>query len=263
MGRNRLENEGAQALATVFEKLQTLEEVVMPQNGIYHVGITALAKGLSVNPNLRVLNLNDNTIGLKGARALANVLPNFRGLEELNLGDCLLKSKGAKVLAETLSIHGNHTSLKTLDLSNNEIRADAGLTIAQSTHDKTLLTSLQLNGNCFGSAGKEKIEEVLVELGRNDTLSPLDEDYSEDEEEEEEGDDDDGNDDEEKTSECESSVNEDEESENENNMTKENNRAQCAVVTVPEFLASPIGEKLLLLQDNSVQAFVDYAMVTY
>lgn len=234
----------------------------MPQNGIYHVGITAITKGLSVNPNLRILNLNDNTIGLKGAKALANVLPNFRGLEELNLGDCLLKSKGASVLAETLTIHGNHTSLKILDLSNNEIRINAGIIIAESTHDKTLLTNLQLNGNCFGSEGKEKIEEVLTKMGKNDILSPLDEDYSEDEDEE----DDDDDDDEEKTSECESSVNEDEESD-ENNMTvKENNKAQDsvtqrAVVTVPEFLASPIGEKLLLLQNDSVQAFVDHAMV--
>lgn len=77
VGRNRLENEGAQALASVFEKLKTLEEVVMQQNGIYHIGIAAIAQGLSANPNLRVLNLNDNTIGLKGAKALAKVFTNF------------------------------------------------------------------------------------------------------------------------------------------------------------------------------------------
>lgn len=72
-GRNRLENEGATALANVFEKLTSLEEVVMPQNGIYHVGISALANGLSTNKNLKILNLNDNTVGPKGARALAEV----------------------------------------------------------------------------------------------------------------------------------------------------------------------------------------------
>ncbi|XP_036141375.1 ran GTPase-activating protein 1 isoform X2 [Monomorium pharaonis] len=223
VGRNRLENEGAQALASVFEKLKTLEEVVMQQNGIYHVGITAIAQGLSANPNLRVLNLNDNTIGLKGAKALAKVLPIFRGLEELNLGDCLLKTKGALALAEALEIHGNHTSLRYLDLSCNELRAAA--------------------------EGRESLQQILTKLGRLDALNSLEEDYTEDEEE------DDDNEDEQSEQE---SDNEDETSDKDNK--EQDNIAQSTVVTVAEFMKSPIGEKLLLLQGDNVQAFIDYAM---
>lgn len=257
VGRNRLENEGAQALASVFEKLKTLEEVVMQQNGIYHIGIAAIAQGLSVNSNLRVLNLNDNTIGLKGAKALANVLPIFRGLEELNLGDCLLKTKGALVLAKTLEIHGNHTSLKYLDLSNNELRMDAGNAIAKATHDKTLLTNLQLDGNCFGTEGREKLQQILTKLGRIDALNSLDEDYTEDEEEEDDDSDNDGDDEEKTSEECESDNNEDETSDKDKKM--QDNVAQSTVVTVAEFLKSPTGEKLLLLQGDNVQAFIDHA----
>jgi len=221
----------------------------MQQNGIYHVGIAAIAQGLSANPNLRVLNLNDNTIGLKGARALAKALPIFRGLEELNLGDCLLKTKGALSLAEALEIHGNHTSLRCLDLSNNELRADAGNAIAKATHDKSLLTNLQLDGNCFGTEGCENLRQILIKLGRIDALNSLDEDYTEDEEEE---------DDEDKQSEKdESDNNEDEASDNK----EQDNIAQSTVVTVAEFVKSPIGEKLLLLQEDNVQAFIDYATV--
>lgn len=33
-GRNRLENKGAQAIAKVFQAVQTLEMVAMPQNGV-------------------------------------------------------------------------------------------------------------------------------------------------------------------------------------------------------------------------------------
>lgn len=259
VGRNRLENEGAQALASVFEKLKTLEEVVMQQNGIYHIGIAAIAQGLSVNPNLRVLNLNDNTIGLKGAKALANVLPIFRGLEELNLGDCLLKTKGALVLAKTLEIHGNHTSLKYLDLSNNELRMDAGNAIAKATHDKTLLTNLQLDGNCFGTEGREELQQILTKLGRIDALNSLDEDYTEDEEEEDDDSDNDGDDEEKTSEECESDNNEDETSDKDKKM--QDNVAQSTVVTVAEFLKSPTGEKLLLLQGDNVQAFIDHATV--
>lgn len=248
VGRNRLENEGAQALAFVFEKLKTLEEVVMQQNGIYHVGIAAIAQGLSANPNLRVLNLNDNTIGLKGARALAKALSTFRGLEELNLGDCLLKTKGTLILAEALEIHGNHTSLKYLDLSNNELRMDAGNAIAKAMHDKTLLTNLQLDGNCFGTEGRENLREILTKLGRIDALNSLEEDYTEDEEED---------DNEDEQSEKDESDNE----ASDNDNKEQDNIAQSTVVTIAEFVKSPIGEKLLLLQDDNVQAFIDYAMV--
>ncbi|KAG5319745.1 RAGP1 protein, partial [Pseudoatta argentina] len=250
VGRNRLENEGAQALASVFERLKTLEEVVMQQNGIYHVGIAAIAQGLSVNPNLRVLNLNDNTIGLKGAKALAKALPTFRGLEELNLGDCLLKTKGALVIAEALQIHGNHTSLRNLDLGNNELRMDAGNAIAKAMHDKTLLTNLQLDGNCFGTEGCEKLRQILTKLRKIDALNSLDEDYTEDEEEEDDNED-------EQSEEDENDNNEDEVSDKDNE--EQNNIARSTVVTVAEFVKSPIGEKLLLLQGDNAQAFIDYA----
>lgn len=51
----------------------TLEEVHMPQNGINHPGVTALAQAFAVNPLLRVINLNDNTFTEKGAVAMAEV----------------------------------------------------------------------------------------------------------------------------------------------------------------------------------------------
>lgn len=49
-GRNRLENDGATALAEAFRVIGTLEEVHMPQNGINHPGVTALAQAFAVNP---------------------------------------------------------------------------------------------------------------------------------------------------------------------------------------------------------------------
>lgn len=233
----------------------------MQQNGIYHVGITAIAYGLSANPNLRVLNLNDNTIGLKGARALAKVLPTFRNLEDLNLGDCLLKTKGAMVLAEALAITGNHTLLRNLDLSHNEIRVDGGKAIAQAMFDKALLGNLQLDGNFFGTKGRETLEQILERLGRIDALNSMDEDYTEDEEEEEGEDDNDEDDDDndEETEGCESDENENEESDKDNSKARD--KVAQSAVTVAEFLKSPIGEKLLLLQGDNVQAFIDYANV--
>ena len=59
----------------------SLEEVVMPQNGIYFEGLTALAAAFANNPNLRILNLNDNTFTDKGARAMAATLKKLNNLE--------------------------------------------------------------------------------------------------------------------------------------------------------------------------------------
>lgn len=45
----------------------------MPQNGINHPGITALATAIKHNPNLQALNLNDNTFTKRGSIAMADV----------------------------------------------------------------------------------------------------------------------------------------------------------------------------------------------
>lgn len=62
----------------------SLKEVHMPQNGINHPGITALAKAMQCNTGLRILNLNDNTFTEKGAVAMAQV-------QSLKL--CVIKKK--------------------------------------------------------------------------------------------------------------------------------------------------------------------------
>ena len=251
-GRNRLENEGAEALAAVFQKLTTLEEVAMPQNSLYFQGITALADGLSANPGLRILNLNDNIVGLKGAQALAKVLPNFRNLEQLNLGDCLLKTEGTVVLAEALAIKGNHPSLTEVNLSFNEIRTRGVKSIALAMADKANLMTLQLDGNSFGKEGCAVLRESLTASGRIDSLSTLSDDEGDDDSEE-------NNDNEEEEEEDEDSESESEGNEDDEEAIENGNKTPETKVSVAQFLKSPIGTNLLLLQGDVVQNFVDHA----
>lgn len=77
-GRNRLENEGATALGNFFSKIQSLEHVAMPQNGIYHKGISFLSNGFKQNSQMRILNLNDNTIGPIGAGHISTALESMQ-----------------------------------------------------------------------------------------------------------------------------------------------------------------------------------------
>ena len=62
----------------------SLTEVHMPQNGINHPGVTALAKAMQHNTALHTLNLNDNTFSEEGGTAMAQV-PRFQSSGSWNL----------------------------------------------------------------------------------------------------------------------------------------------------------------------------------
>lgn len=180
-GRNRLENDGATALAEAFRVIGTLEEVHMPQNGINHPGVTALAQAFAVNPLLRVINLNDNTFTEKGAVAMAETLKTLRQVEVINFGDCLVRSKGAVAIAD--AIRGGLPKLKELNLSFCEIKRDAALAVAEAMADKTELEKLDLNGNTLGEEGCEQLQEVLEGFNMAKVLASLSDDEDEEEEE--------------------------------------------------------------------------------
>ncbi|XP_043535833.1 ran GTPase-activating protein 1b isoform X2 [Chiloscyllium plagiosum] len=191
-GRNRLENEGAIALADAFKSIGTLEEVHMTQNGINHPGITALAKAFTENQHLRVINLNDNTFTEKGAVAMAETLKALHNIEVINFGDCLVRSEGALAIAE--AIKSGLQNLKELNLSFGEIRKNAAIMVAEAVEHKYLLEKLDLNGNCLGEEGCDQLKEIMDSFNKHDVLGSLSDDESdgdEDEEVEEEDDDDD------------------------------------------------------------------------
>lgn len=183
-GRNRLENDGATALAEAFGIIGTLEEVHMPQNGINHPGVTALAQAFAINPLLRVINLNDNTFTEKGAVAMAKTLKTLRQVEAINFGDCLVRSKGAVAIAD--AVRGGLPKLKELNLSFCEIKRDAALSVAEAVADKAELEKLDLNGNTLGEEGCEQLQEVLDGFNMAKVLASLSDDEGEDDEDEEE-----------------------------------------------------------------------------
>lgn len=200
-GRNRLENDGIIALSQFFTLVKTMEEITIPQNGIYCKGILALTNSLLENPNLKVLDVQDNLLTHHGAVALAHVLPKLKNLKHLNIADCLIKSKGALAIAEALNIH---ESLETLDASYNEINAESGLKLTQSVCDKINLKEYNINGNKFGDETIEIISRILRESNKYKTLGSFsgdegecstDEDENEDAQQSSTDEDDDNDDD--------------------------------------------------------------------
>ncbi|XP_016386813.1 ran GTPase-activating protein 1-like, partial [Sinocyclocheilus rhinocerous] len=238
-GRNRLENDGATALAQAFQLIGSLEEVHIPQNGINYQGVTALATAMQHNPQLRVLNLNDNTFTKRGAIAMAQALKHLRNVQVINFGDCLVRSEGASAIAETL--REGLPILKELNLSFGEITEDAALEVARSVQHKDQLEKLDLNGNILGE-GCERLREVMENMNMADKLGSLSDDEGEPEEDEDEEDDDDDDDDD---------VDEEEEEEEEEEKSELNQvstpPSAPRTPDVSTFLSFPSPDKLLRL----------------
>lgn len=251
-GRNRLEDEGAKVLADVFRVMGSLEEVIMPQNGIYYKGVRALSNAFKQNRNLRVLNLNDNTVGPKGCAALASVLPYLQNLTHINLGDCLIKNSGAKHLAKALS--QGHSQLEAVELGFNEIGVRGAIEIISSLKNKSKLMTLCLNGNQFGESGTQQLMlkvagtllEKVISVGEDDG-------NSENEEEDESG-----------NSECSESdekdsniFNENGHNISENSIVSDTEVSSTEKVSAADFLRIPNHEHFLALFSNRAEQILN------
>ncbi|XP_074511506.1 ran GTPase-activating protein 1-like isoform X1 [Sebastes fasciatus] len=246
-GRNRLENDGATALAQAFQLMGSLEEVHMPQNGINHPGVTALATAMQHNASLRILNLNDNTFTEKGAIAMAQALKHLRNIQVINFGDCLVRPAGAIAIAETVS--EGLPILKELNLSFGEITEEAALAVAQAVKNRDQLEKLDLNGNCLGDDGCKALKDVMEGMNMDQLLGSLSDDEGEPEDDDEDDDEEEEEDeDEEDVDEEEIEEEEEEEEEEESNGIKLSTPASAPrPPDVSSFLSFPSPDKLLKL----------------
>uniref|UniRef100_A0A8W7PE69 Ran-GTPase activating protein 1 C-terminal domain-containing protein n=1 Tax=Anopheles coluzzii TaxID=1518534 RepID=A0A8W7PE69_ANOCL len=168
-GRNRLENAGAKALSEMFATVGTLEQIEMPQNGIYHVGITALSDAFRVNPE-----------------------PAHPEPERQHD-----RAEGAPVLIGEALHPGTHRAGGDGFLGTTKLDPTGALRWSNAFPNKGQLRSLVLNGNQFGDECCEQMKELMRTYER-DRAMELEEDAGDvDGEEEEEEDDDDGEEEEE------------------------------------------------------------------
>lgn len=157
-GRNRQEDNGANAWAKCFAKLGTLERIELPQNGIKKDGIISLAQGIQNLENLRFFNINDNTCTVDGARALANSFQHMENLERVDIGDCLCRSATIDIV-QTLS--DNCDNLKYLDLTGNEITFDLAEDICEILiqNEVSQLSHVKMGLNCYGDQFNDLVEK--------------------------------------------------------------------------------------------------------
>ncbi|KAF8778818.1 ran GTPase-activating protein 1-like [Argiope bruennichi] len=251
-GRNRLENDGAIAVAEFLKELGTLESIAMPQNGIYSPGIKALADAFYANPKLKVINLEDNSLTEKGAQCIADCLPSLHHLQMLNLGDCLVRTGGALALANALE--DGCPEIRNINLGFNEIDITGGEAIVGALAHKESLETIILNGNNFGEDGCQFIKDKMGELGKLEVLGSLSEDEGENDDDPEDDDDEDYED----IDEDDDDDDDDDDSQDESSramgdqthrspMSRTSHKSPMTKLSFADFLSNPTPETLVAL----------------
>ncbi|TFK19792.1 RNI-like protein [Coprinopsis marcescibilis] len=155
-GRNRVEDGSAGAWADAFAAHGSLITVSLPQNGIRSQGAILLAKGLSQNPHLASINMEDNTFShtpesdapspipriwagdtspshsrtivtadgrrMDAVDAWADALSSWPCLDTLNLSDCIPTVESGQVpsIVHRLA-EGSNPKLRNLKIQNNRL----------------------------------------------------------------------------------------------------------------------------------------------
>ena len=172
---NNIDDEGATALAAALGKdgNKTLTTLNITYNNIGDEGATALAEALKENKTLTTLDISGNDIGVEGATALAAALKVNKTLITLNIILCKIGAEGAKAFAKALGKDGNRI-LTTLNIDDNNI-TDAGISAlaeALGVGGNTSLKYLYISRNDIGVEGGTALAAALGKDG-NTTLTTL------------------------------------------------------------------------------------------
>ena len=166
---NKNENrskELAPAIACVSINNRLMEKLGLNNNGLNDDGLIKIAESLCKHTKLKWIDLQKSNITKKSAEALSSVVSNNNGLEELYLGNNQLQL-GATKLATAIK---NISSLKVLDLQNNNIPEEAADKLSAAIRANNSLEKLWLSGNHLGSS-TVMIVNALKEIS---TLKVLD-----------------------------------------------------------------------------------------
>ena len=198
IGENRLNPVGAEYVgkmaASVYGRCPILR-LNMPKCDLGPQGLRKFFPGVSQNPFIRTLNLEQNAMTSTSVIEMYQFLTDTMVLEELNLSRCelagdsidtvaagLSKNRtvvrlhlawngfgdfGAKVLAAALE---RNCTLKALDLTSNLIRTEGGAALAHSLDLNRALETLILTDNAIGDATGELLADLTK---RNRTLTTL------------------------------------------------------------------------------------------
>ena len=171
---------GAASLAEVVRASPLLEDLRFSGTRCLSEGSLAFAKGVDAvaaaqrqasGAGLFVnMDLADNCFGEAGSPFLAKALAVQPNLRRLNLRDAGLGDEGSELVCKALL--GTAPALLELELSGNDMTADAMDTVSECAASKSQLELLGLEENEIGSDGAKKLAARLPSFGPGDTTPP-------------------------------------------------------------------------------------------
>ncbi|CAK9109398.1 Leucine-rich repeat-containing protein 45 [Durusdinium trenchii] len=128
-------------------------------------GCIELMRSVRTRAALVVLDLRGNSIGLEGCEAVAEALRLNRSIQVLSLEwNCIgSMDQGVRALASSLEINN---CLRDLDLRNNEIGPDGGVSLARALESNIGLQKLDLRWNSLGVRGGRALAAALEQTNR-------------------------------------------------------------------------------------------------
>ena len=146
-------DEGAMEIAKALSSDRSLKLLDLWSNGVGPRGAAALAEALAQNTVLQKLYLNENKLGAEGAASMAKAIASNRALTSLWLSRNGIGDAGAEALAEQLR-NNRARRLEALDLWGNGITSRGGMLLAEALHSNRMLRTLELRDN--GESGHSR-----------------------------------------------------------------------------------------------------------
>ncbi len=159
-----------------------IQEISFVDNIIGNTGAISLASVLKTNESIRKIDLSSSGISDAGAGALSRALCSNESVVGLNLSNILttpavmgwerhhhnkdntIGDQGAAAFARALK---ENSTLRWLDLSDNQITAKGAALLAKALKSNHTLLWLKLKGNPIGHEGKEALKTIKRRLRKN------------------------------------------------------------------------------------------------
>ena len=157
---SNIHDDGAVSLARALSVNDTLQILDLRVNHIGDRGVIGLAEALKRNHTLKRLVLRRNMVGDAGAHAIGQALCSNTTLEQLDLGNNKITSVGIYSIAAAIA-QGQSSALTGLRLSFNRIDDHGVTAIADALLLNRTVETLFLSYNPFGNVGIEALVKVL------------------------------------------------------------------------------------------------------
>lgn len=167
---NMTGDEGAISISEIVKCSPLLEDFRCSSTRVGSDGGIALSKALGECPNIKKLDLRDNMFGVEVGISLSKSLSIYENLVEVYLSYLNLEDEGTIAVVDALK--STAPSLEVLEMSGNDITAEAAPSLAACIAAKPLLTKLILSENELKDDGAILISKALEDA--HDKLKEVD-----------------------------------------------------------------------------------------